>query len=188
MPGQPDAQKVRQGAREPGMADHDPASNQESVRLVSSETTGSNDVNVGDMAEEAMRRVEAVAEELRSQAAVGPDFGLADLGPSAVELDGSSVDLSMLHDVDLRVTIELGRTRMAVEDVVRLDADSVIELEKAAGDPVDVYVNGRHVACGEVLVLNDNFCIRVSEIIPLATMRVRPDEVMAVPGTANRVI
>ena len=86
-------------------------------------------------------------------------------GNLAVRDAGDSPDLTMLHDVDLNVTIELGRTRMFVEDVVQLGADSVIELDKAAGDPVDVFVNGRKVARGEVLVLNDNFCIRVSEIL-----------------------
>jgi flagellar motor switch protein FliN/FliY len=54
---------------------------------------------------------------------------------------------------------------MYVEDVLRLNANSVVELDKAAGDPVDIYVNDRHIARGEVLVLNDNFCVRVSEII-----------------------
>ncbi|MCP3905458.1 MAG: flagellar motor switch protein FliN [Planctomycetes bacterium] len=73
--------------------------------------------------------------------------------------------MSLLDDVALNVKIELGRTRMFVEDVLRLDADSVIELDKAAGDPVDIYVNNRHVARGEVLVLNENFCVRVSEIL-----------------------
>ena len=63
------------------------------------------------------------------------------------------------------MTVELGRTRMYVEDVLRLNESSVVELEKAAGDPVDIFVNGRHVARGEVLVLNDNFCVRVNEII-----------------------
>jgi flagellar motor switch protein FliN/FliY len=59
---------------------------------------------------------------------------------------------------------------MFVEDVLRLNEDSVIELDKLAGDPVDIYVNDRHVARGEVLVVNDNFCVRVSEIIqPVAT-------------------
>jgi len=71
----------------------------------------------------------------------------------------------MLDDVDLDVRIELGRTRMLVEDVLRLSADSVVELDKAAGDPVDIFVNGRHIARGEVLVVNENFCIRVSEIL-----------------------
>ena len=76
---------------------------------------------------------------------------------------GSGIEL--LSDVDLQVSIELGRTQMLVEDVLKLAPGSVVELDKLAGDPVDVYVNHRHVARGEVLVLNDNFCIRISEII-----------------------
>jgi len=54
---------------------------------------------------------------------------------------------------------------LLVEDVLKLSGGSVVELDKLAGDPVDVLVNGRLVARGEVLVLNDNFCIRVSEIV-----------------------
>ncbi len=76
---------------------------------------------------------------------------------------GQSIEL--LGDVDLNVKIELGRTHMLVEDVLRLGSGSVVELDKLAGDPVDVYVNDRMVARGEVLVLNDNFCIRISEIV-----------------------
>jgi flagellar motor switch protein FliN len=72
---------------------------------------------------------------------------------------------SMLNDVQLRVKVELGRTRMLVEDVLKLDSGSVVELNKLAGDPVDVYVNERLIARGEVLVLNDSFCVRVSEIV-----------------------
>ena len=56
-------------------------------------------------------------------------------------------------------------TRLLVEDVLRLGEGAVVELDKLAGDPVDIYVNDRHVARGEVLVLNDNFCVRVSEIL-----------------------
>jgi flagellar motor switch protein FliN/FliY len=75
--------------------------------------------------------------------------------------------IDLLNDVNLNVKIELGRTRMLVEDVLRLAAGAVVELDKLAGDPVDVYVNDRLVARGEVLVLNDNFCVRVSEIVSL---------------------
>ena len=78
---------------------------------------------------------------------------------------GDEGGIEMLGDVDLDVTIELGRTEMLVEDVLRLASGSVVELNKLAGDPVDVYVNSRLVARGEVLVLNDNFCIRISEIL-----------------------
>ena len=75
----------------------------------------------------------------------------------------SSIDL--LRDVDLNVKIELGRSRMVVEDVLKLAEGSVVELDKLAGDPVDVFVNDRLVARGEVLVLNDNFCVRINEIM-----------------------
>lgn len=97
--------------------------------------------------------------ELPAEAVSLPDFDpAASNGATTREID-------LLADVNLNVTIELGRTRMLVEDVLRLGEGSVVELDKLAGDPVDVFVNGRHVARGEVLVVNDNFCVRVSEIL-----------------------
>lgn len=87
-----------------------------------------------------------------------PAFDRADLPTEARGID-------LLGDVSLNVKIELGRTRMLVEDVLRLSAGAVVELDKLAGDPVDVYVNDRPVARGEVLVLNDNFCVRINEIL-----------------------
>jgi flagellar motor switch protein FliN/FliY len=79
--------------------------------------------------------------------------------------DAQVSSIELLRDVELNVKIELGRARMLVEDVLRLAEGSVVELDKLAGDPVDVFVNDRLVARGEVLVLNDNFCVRVNEII-----------------------
>lgn len=84
---------------------------------------------------------------------------------SAEHHSGHAGGIELLSDVDLEVAIELGRTEMLVEDVLKLGEGSVVELDKLAGDPVDVHVNGRLVARGEVLVLNDNFCIRISEIV-----------------------
>ena len=89
-----------------------------------------------------------------------PEFGKSDWA-------GQNSDLELLSDVQMNVRIELGRTRMFVEDVLRLGDGAVVELDKLAGDPVDVYVNDRKVARGEVLVLNDNFCVRISEILDL---------------------
>ena len=112
----------------------------------------------------------------------------AAVGPTAGEQGG----IDMLGDVDLDVTIELGRTEMLVEDVLRLASGSVVELNKLAGDPVDVYVNNRLVARGEVLVLNDNFCIRISEILADVQEAGVVDEAVAAaaesgadPGTAS---
>jgi flagellar motor switch protein FliN/FliY len=91
------------------------------------------------------------------------ELKLPDFQQAVQEASVSSIDL--LRDVDLNVKIELGRSRMLVEDVLKLAEGSVVELDKLAGDPVDVFVNDRLVARGEVLVLNDNFCVRINEIV-----------------------
>lgn len=75
------------------------------------------------------------------------------------------VSIDLLRDVNLEIKIELGRTRMHLDEILRLRKGSVVTLDKLAGDPVDIYVNGRLVARGEVLVLNDNFCVRVASLV-----------------------
>jgi flagellar motor switch protein FliN/FliY len=90
-------------------------------------------------------------------------YRLEELGGSPASTEAATLDL--IRDVELDLRIELGRTHMYLEDVLRLRKGSVVPLDKLAGDPVDIYVNGRLVARGEVLVLNDNFCVRVAELI-----------------------
>ena len=80
--------------------------------------------------------------------------------------------LDLIRDVELDLKIELGRTQMYLEDVLKLRKGAVVPLDKLAGDPVDIYVNGRLIARGEVLVLNDNFCVRVAELIAGANVSV----------------
>ncbi|MCU0708751.1 MAG: flagellar motor switch protein FliN [Pirellula sp.] len=75
------------------------------------------------------------------------------------------VSMDLLRDVTLDLKIELGRTRLNLDEILQLRRGSVVTLDKLAGDPVDIFVNGRLVARGEVLVLNDNFCVRVAELI-----------------------
>lgn len=97
---------------------------------------------------------------------------------SVADGNGDSNDIEMLMDVDLDVKIELGRAEMAIEDILKLHKGSVVELDKLAGDPVDILVNERLVARGEILVVNDNFCVRVTEIIdPEAGMKVKEEAV-----------
>jgi len=105
----------------------------------------------------------AVAESAGAPAPDVESFQLPSFNQAMQEAQVSSIDL--LKDVELNVKIELGRSRMLVEDVLKLGEGSVVELDKLAGDPVDVFVNDRLVARGEVLVLNDNFCVRVNEIV-----------------------
>ena len=73
--------------------------------------------------------------------------------------------IELIRDVELDVKIELGRANMQLDDVLRLHKGSVVTLDKLAGDPVDIYVNGRLIARGEVLVLNDSFCVRIAELV-----------------------
>jgi flagellar motor switch protein FliN/FliY len=73
--------------------------------------------------------------------------------------------LEMLHGVDMEVTVELGRTRMTVRDLLALTPGAVLELDRAAGSPADLLVNGRLIARGEVVVVDEDFGLRVTEIV-----------------------
>lgn len=78
---------------------------------------------------------------------------------------GGTIPLSRLRDVQLEVTVELGRTSMIVSEVLGLEIGSVIELDRAAGAPIDVRVNGTLLARGEVVVVDDEYAIRLTEMI-----------------------
>ncbi len=79
--------------------------------------------------------------------------------------ESSSRRLDMLLDVPLEVNVELGRTRMTIQDLLTLGPGSVIELDKVAGEALDILVNGRLVARGEAVVVNDKFGIRITDIV-----------------------
>ncbi|MEX2658084.1 MAG: flagellar motor switch protein FliN [Acidimicrobiales bacterium] len=84
---------------------------------------------------------------------------------------GPRRSLELLHDVEMAVTVELGRTRMTVRDLLALAPGAVVELDRSAGSPVDVLVNGKLIARGEVVVIDEEFGIRISEIVGLRTVR-----------------
>ena len=99
-----------------------------------------------------------------------PDF-------SGMLSDAAANSIDLLNDVELNVKIELGRAEMTVEEILRMSEGAVVELDKLAGDPVDILVNEQLVARGEVLVVNDNFCVRVNEIISGISEQVVPPAV-----------
>jgi flagellar motor switch protein FliN/FliY len=90
-------------------------------------------------------------------------YHLRDFAGAPASTEATTLD--RIRDVELDLKIELGRTQMALEDVLKLRAGSVVPLDRLAGDPVDILVNGRLIARGEVLVLHDKFCVRVAELI-----------------------
>jgi flagellar motor switch protein FliN/FliY len=73
--------------------------------------------------------------------------------------------LDLLLDVPLDLSVELGRTRMTIQDLLGLGPGSVIELDKIAGEPLDILVNDRLVARGEAVVVNDKFGVRITDIV-----------------------
>jgi flagellar motor switch protein FliN/FliY len=85
---------------------------------------------------------------------------LAAKGPAA---GGSRIDL--IADIPVRVTVELGKTRKNISEILSMTTGSVIELDKMAGEPVDVLVNGKLIAKGEVVVIDENFGVRISEVL-----------------------
>lgn len=73
--------------------------------------------------------------------------------------------LDFILDVPLQVTVEVGRTRMTIQDLLQLGQGSVVELEKLAGEPLDIYINGKQVARGEAVIVNEKFGVRLTDII-----------------------
>jgi flagellar motor switch protein FliN len=90
-----------------------------------------------------------------------PRAAAAPAAPSRPEMG-----LDFLADVDVQVRVELGSSKLNVKDVLKLGSGSVVPLDSLVGDPVNVFVNDRLVARGEVLVVHDNFAIRITEVVP----------------------
>ncbi len=88
-----------------------------------------------------------------------------DAAPQTVNDSPAGRRFDLLRDVDLEITVELGRTHMAVKDVLSVAPGTVIELDRVAGSPADILVNGTPIARGKVVVIDDEYAIRVSEII-----------------------
>ncbi|WP_029001128.1 flagellar motor switch protein FliN [Azohydromonas australica] len=94
------------------------------------------------------------------QAASFTDFGAAEsTNPTGIN------DINMILDIPVQLTVELGRTRIPIKHILQLAQGSVVELEAMAGEPMDVLVNGYLIAQGEVVVVNDKFGIRLTDIV-----------------------
>ena len=122
-----------------------------------------NTEDIEKLLDQASESLDQAAGDNVSTEAPAKPFSLGDLSSEAESDQRQPIDL--LGEVEMDLRIELGRTQMRLEEVLQLRGGSVVALDKLAGDPVDVFVNGRLIARGEVLVMNDNLCIRVTELV-----------------------
>lgn len=101
--------------------------------------------------------------------AAGGDGGKSEMSPSGDEpRSGARTDFSklkMILDIPLKVSVELGRTKMLVNDLLQLGQGSVIELDKIAGEPMEILINDKLVAMGEVVVVNEKFGVRLTDVV-----------------------
>jgi flagellar motor switch protein FliN/FliY len=107
-------------------------------------------------AAQAAQFAELLAREQRPAAAAAPSTDFA---------SGGEVNLDVILDVPVTLSMEVGRTRIPIRNLLQLNQGSVVELDRAAGEPLDVFVNGTLVAHGEVVVVNEKFGIRLTDVI-----------------------
>ena len=113
---------------------------------------------------------EQLAEKLAAEADSAPDSRSGGGGGGGGSGDSSDAilkdkNLQMILDIPLRVTVELGRTKMPVSELLNLGQGSVIQLNKLAGEPMEVFVNDKLIARGEAVVVNEKFGVRLTDII-----------------------
>ena len=145
----------------------EPQAGQEPQAAGTDESGSKNEgLDTGDiekLLDQATESLDQAAGDHVSTEAAATKFSLGDLTPDTESDERQPIEL--LGEVEMDLRIELGRTQMRLEEVLQLRGGSVVALDKLAGDPVDVFVNGRLIARGEVLVMNDNFCIRVTDLV-----------------------
>ena len=110
----------------------------------------------------------ALAEQqVNGDSAAPPAADFQELGEGTQPQEGTK-NLSFLLDIPLNVTVELGRTNMIINKMLHLSQGSVVELDKVAGEPVEIFINNKLLGKGEVVVVNDRFGVRITEIISQA--------------------
>jgi flagellar motor switch protein FliN/FliY len=111
-----------------------------------------------------------VANEVQQPAEQVSPASFASFAPTTTTASGN--DINMILDIPVQLTVELGRTRIPIKNILQLAQGSVVELDALAGEPMDVLVNGYLIAQGEVVVVNDKFGIRLTDIVtPSERMR-----------------
>lgn len=112
------------------------------------------------------------ADLAREIASIGDAVEEPEAQPAPSRTEGMPSKIDLVLDITLPIAVELGRARMQIQDILKLAPGSVIELDKSAGDPVELYINDRPIAKGEVVVIDENFGVRLTSIVT-TTERIR---------------
>jgi flagellar motor switch protein FliN/FliY len=119
-----------------------------------------------EMVEDDWAAALAEQEQATSSAQVTPEAQAAVFQPLTGDLPlGQGRDIDMILDIPVQLTVELGRTKLPIKSLLQLAQGSVVELDGMAGEPMNVFVNGCLIAQGEVVVVNDRFGIRLTDVI-----------------------
>ena len=118
----------------------------------------------GNTEQQDFRNADLKESDHASSAGGSQKLGKASAGNNSAAAD-SSVNMEFLLDISLDVTVELGRTKMLINDMLKLGQGSVIELSKLAGKSLDILANQKPIARGEVVVVNDKYGVRLTEVI-----------------------
>ena len=94
---------------------------------------------------------------------------------AAAPAEPSSAELERLYDVPVELTVEIGRTQMTIREALALGPGSIVTLQRLAGEPVDLLVNGKPIARGEVVVIDEEFGLRVTEVVAGETAAAEPE-------------
>ncbi len=132
-------------------------------------TENNNDGGGGDSEDAFAGWAEALEEQKSSDATPDPEQGgplSGDPGrPFSASNDAPANDINMVLDIPVQLSVELGRTKVPIKYILQLAQGSVVELDALAGEPMDVLVNGYLIAQGEVVVVNDKFGIRLTDVV-----------------------
>lgn len=110
----------------------------------------------------------ALDEQAAAEQAAANPAPIAQLNDESKPQNGKDVDLDMVMEIPVTISMEIGRTRISIRNLLQLSQGSVVELDRLAGEPMDVLVNDTLIAHGEVVVVNDKFGIRLTDVISAA--------------------
>ncbi len=128
---------------------------------MSEQGEGSSDDAAADWGDAMEEQSNAESKEKGEAAAMS----FQELEDDAKSIDGEDINLDVILDVPVTISMEIGRTQINIRNLLQLNQGSVVELDRLAGEPMDVLVNGTLVAHGEVVVVNDKFGIRLTDVI-----------------------